>query len=177
LRRSSFPIALAVLAISLVVAGGGIAVAAQYPPKAATCASAPSAGNPGTHLVIKGTNWMPNSAVQIQFLQSGSSMGLGSAPTDDKGKFKLTGAEVPNNARRGKAAIEVVGPGISGQTLNCFTNFQVVDSHSTALVVPAQGIAITPGMLLLALAFVVSMVLLRRRWARRFRFVGSKPRA
>lgn len=161
MRRARFPIA-ALAAIIGVTLGTGFAVAAQYPPKAATCASAPSAGSPGIDLIVKGTNWAPNSTVQLQFLQPGKTWALGSATTDAKGKFKVT-ARVPNDARRGKAAIQVSGIGASGQSLNCYTNFQVVDSSHAVAVLPLQGIGVTPAMIVAAFAVLCAAVLVHRR--------------
>jgi hypothetical protein len=175
MTRARLPIFVLAVVATITLGTVSGAFAAQYPPKASTCATAPSAGQGGAHVVVKGTNWATNSSVQIQFLQNGSSSGLGSATTDDKGKFK-TQAQVPNSATRGKAAVEVTGLGASGQTLECFTNFQVIDpGKPAAAVTPQRGIAVTPGILLVALGFVLGFVVLRRRWTRRYRFLDAQP--
>jgi hypothetical protein len=174
-RRARFPIATLAVITGVTLYAGGIAFAAQYPPKAATCASAPSAGSPGIDLVVKGTNWAPNSTVGLQFLQLGNTWALGSAATDVKGKFKV-GARVPNDAKRGKAAIQVIGTGASGQSLNCYTNFQVVDSAHAVAVLPVQGIGVTPGMIVAALGVLFAAVLVHRRRNRKLAIAPWRPK-
>ena len=173
MRRVRFPISVVAIVAAIIVSTIGVAVAAQYPPKASTCAAAPSAGSPGIHVKLKGNNWMPNVTLAVQFQQPGATTPLDPATTDADGKFKVT-ETIPPGAHGGKAAIAVTGAAPRGDSITCYTNFQVVKADRTVAVIPTQeGIAITPGLLIVAIGFVLSLVIVRRRWARRFGNFGT----
>lgn len=68
----------------------------------------------------------------------------------------------------------MTGAAPRGDSITCYTNFQVVKADRTVAVIPTQeGIAITPGLLIVAIGFVLSLVIVRRRWARRFGNFGT----
>jgi hypothetical protein len=140
-----------------------LAGSSQYPPRAATCASAPSAGSAGTSVTVRGTNWASGS-VQISFVQSGSSTPIGAATVDAKGKFE-TGATIPATAVRGKASIVVTGTSINGGAVTCTTNFQVVDPGHASATLPVSGTPVSAGILIAvgALAFGLTSLVRRRR--------------
>lgn len=157
------------IVLSVVVVGAwseaAFAGSSQYPPRAATCASSPSAGPAGTGVTVHGTNWSPGTSVQISFSQNGSTTAIGSATVDAKGKFD-TGATIPGTATRGKASIVVTGTSISGDSVTCTTNFQVVDPGHASAILPVSGTPVSAGMLLVigALAFGLTRLVRRRRF-------------
>ena len=173
MRRAFVPVTLGVVAIGVVAIGVALTAApafagsSQYPPRAATCAAAPSAGSGGTPIVVKGTNWAPRSSVAAAFVQSGSSSALGTATVDAGGKFSLN-ATTPPGAQRGKAQIAVTGTSFTGARVSCATNFEVVDPHRTAAVLPRPRTPVNGAEVLGALGLLIGATAFRIRRRRAF---------
>jgi len=168
MRRAFVPVTLGVVAIGVVLtAAPALAGSSQYPPRAATCAAAPSAGSSGTPIVVKGTNWAPGGSVAVAFAQSGSSSSLGAETADGGGKFSLN-ATIPPGAQRGKAQIVVTGTSFTGSRVSCGTNFEVVDPHRTAAVLPPPRTPVNGAEVLAGLGLLIGATAFRIRRRRAF---------
>lgn len=119
---------------------------------------------PGQTVKVNGQRWLPQSTVEIEFSQGGSSEHLATATVNRGGRFAKQ-VVIPEDAQDGEAQIVVRGQDEDGDPTECRIAI-VVESSSTA----ASGFALarpaTPATIALLLGTALVVLIGRRRHTR-----------